>query len=399
MVAWPDARAFTRPVSELWAPEDLPDYDVYVSRRMDLGTVAAYVDSGLYGANPGGVFDSAAFAADVRLTFTNAMAYSPADSAFYAHAAALLGRFEARWCALPKETEVASSVAPLAGRSAAAGGATPAGAGAAGGAKAPAKKKSKKKKPTAGGAAATGGAVAATGAVPPLPNAGVAGAGETGAPVVPPKKKSHKKKKPPVDSGPSMKGVPLQKTTPAARGTVSHKKGAGSKKKGAAAAAAAAALASAGATTPTPAGAAMPALAGVVHEAAAVGAWHGDAAVGDTPQGVGVPPWSSPAGTSPSVAERSTPQAGSKKAAAAVAASARKAAAAEARRAASEAKAAALEERKAAQAAAAEEKRAAAAAAAEEKRAAAEERRLAAEAKKASAAAARAALPKSTAGQ
>jgi len=48
MLRSPEAAAFARPVSELWAAEDLPDYDVYVAQRMDLGTVASYMDGGYY---------------------------------------------------------------------------------------------------------------------------------------------------------------------------------------------------------------------------------------------------------------------------------------------------------------------------------------------------------------
>lgn len=83
-----DCWIFLEPVDvEKWA---LHDYHQIIGRPMDLGTVKKNLDAGAY-ASPDD------FAADVRLTFTNALTYNPQGHDVYKWAAYLLGWFDQMW--------------------------------------------------------------------------------------------------------------------------------------------------------------------------------------------------------------------------------------------------------------------------------------------------------------
>lgn len=136
-----DASSFSKPITSIWTPEQLPGYLDIVKRPMDLGTVLQNLHDGLYhtlppseGTGRGGggegtegaavqtagdamapdsraeltpfvaaakEFDPAAFAADVRLVFQNALAYNTPGDPFHTAATRLLGRFEDKFGSLP----------------------------------------------------------------------------------------------------------------------------------------------------------------------------------------------------------------------------------------------------------------------------------------------------------
>ncbi|XP_061359793.1 transcription factor GTE10-like [Gastrolobium bilobum] len=75
---------------------NIPDYFTVIKHPMDLGTVKSRITSGEY-SNP---MD---FAADVRLTFSNAMTYNPSSDDVYIMAEALSKVFEKRWKAIEKK--------------------------------------------------------------------------------------------------------------------------------------------------------------------------------------------------------------------------------------------------------------------------------------------------------
>ncbi|OAY66518.1 Transcription factor GTE4 [Ananas comosus] len=74
----------------------LRDYYAVIRSPMDLGTVRARLEKGRY-RSPG------AFAADVRLTFRNAMAYNFRGDDAYAMAEELSEVFETRWAEIEDE--------------------------------------------------------------------------------------------------------------------------------------------------------------------------------------------------------------------------------------------------------------------------------------------------------
>lgn len=136
-----DASSFSKPITSIWTPEQLPGYLDIVKRPMDLGTVLQNLQDGVYhtlppsrGASGGGAgvgtdgaareaagdavvpgagaevtplvaaareFDPAAFAADVRLVFQNALAYNTPGDPFHAAATRLLARFDDKFVSLP----------------------------------------------------------------------------------------------------------------------------------------------------------------------------------------------------------------------------------------------------------------------------------------------------------
>lgn len=99
MLMWPHAEDFARPVSEIWSADDLPGYSNVVRRPMDIGTVRRSMEQGVY-VTPSGTFHASACAADVSLTFANAMAYNAEGTPFHAEAKALATRFSERVAAL-----------------------------------------------------------------------------------------------------------------------------------------------------------------------------------------------------------------------------------------------------------------------------------------------------------
>ncbi|RZC17333.1 Transcription factor GTE10 isoform B [Glycine soja] len=83
---------------------NIPDYFTVIKHPMDLGTVKKRITSGEY-SNP---MD---FAADVRLTFENAMFYNPAGNDVHIMAETLSKFFETRWKAIEKKIPAIDSVA------------------------------------------------------------------------------------------------------------------------------------------------------------------------------------------------------------------------------------------------------------------------------------------------
>ncbi|CAN4082139.1 unnamed protein product [Withania somnifera] len=69
---------------------NIPDYFTIITKPMDLGTVKAKLDGNVY-------FDVDEFAADVRLTFANAMKYNPPNNDFHLMAKRLDNIFKQRW--------------------------------------------------------------------------------------------------------------------------------------------------------------------------------------------------------------------------------------------------------------------------------------------------------------
>ncbi|TKY73618.1 Transcription factor GTE10 [Spatholobus suberectus] len=82
---------------------NIPDYFTVIKYPMDLGTVKRRITSGEY-SNP---MD---FAADVRLTFSNAMTYNPPGNDVHIMAETLSKFFETRWKAIEKKIPVMNCV-------------------------------------------------------------------------------------------------------------------------------------------------------------------------------------------------------------------------------------------------------------------------------------------------
>ncbi|TVU43547.1 hypothetical protein EJB05_10026 [Eragrostis curvula] len=75
---------------------NIPDYFDHVKEPMDLGTVKKKLNAGIYPTPQD-------FAADVRLTFSNAMAYNPVNNDFHVMAKKLSKDFETRWRLIEKK--------------------------------------------------------------------------------------------------------------------------------------------------------------------------------------------------------------------------------------------------------------------------------------------------------
>ncbi|KAK7265581.1 hypothetical protein RJT34_33202 [Clitoria ternatea] len=87
-------KVFDKPVDVLkW---NIPDYFTIIKHPMDLGTVKKRLSSGEYSS----LVD---FAADVRLTFSNAMTYNPPGNDVHIMAETLSKYFETRWKPLEKK--------------------------------------------------------------------------------------------------------------------------------------------------------------------------------------------------------------------------------------------------------------------------------------------------------
>ncbi|KAK1427710.1 hypothetical protein QVD17_16403 [Tagetes erecta] len=85
----------------------IPDYHTVIKHPMDLGTVKARLKSGKY-VDPWG------FAADVRLTFSNAMTYNPRGNDVHVMAETLNKFFEVRWKPIEKKLPGATdSLVPM----------------------------------------------------------------------------------------------------------------------------------------------------------------------------------------------------------------------------------------------------------------------------------------------
>ncbi|KAJ0252940.1 Bromodomain-containing protein [Hirschfeldia incana] len=81
---------------------NLPDYLTIIKHPMDLGTVKKKLASGVYSSPH-------EFAADVRLTFANAMTYNPPGHDVHIMADILRKLFESRWKAIEKKLPACSS--------------------------------------------------------------------------------------------------------------------------------------------------------------------------------------------------------------------------------------------------------------------------------------------------
>jgi len=95
-----DARAFLKPVDELFTPEEIPGYFEIIQHPMDLGTVLYRMELGLY-RHPTmedtpkyAQFDLERFKADVRLVWENAMTYNLQGTPYHVTAAKLSETFE-----------------------------------------------------------------------------------------------------------------------------------------------------------------------------------------------------------------------------------------------------------------------------------------------------------------
>ncbi|KAI5569402.1 hypothetical protein BDE02_12G075000 [Populus trichocarpa] len=88
---------------------NIPDYFTIIKHPMDLGTVKSRIISGEYSSPLG-------FAADVRLTFANAMKYNPPGNDFHFMAETLSKFFEVRWKVIEKKIPVTADVEPVPSR-------------------------------------------------------------------------------------------------------------------------------------------------------------------------------------------------------------------------------------------------------------------------------------------
>ncbi|KAG8638723.1 transcription factor GTE8 isoform X2 [Manihot esculenta] len=82
---------------------NIPDYFTVIKNPMDLGTVKSKIASGAYSSPLG-------FAADVRLTFSNATKYNPPGNDVHFMAEALSKYFEVRWKVIEKKLPVTINV-------------------------------------------------------------------------------------------------------------------------------------------------------------------------------------------------------------------------------------------------------------------------------------------------
>ncbi|KAL7161784.1 hypothetical protein ACSBR2_042290 [Camellia fascicularis] len=89
--------AFNTPVDVVKL--NIPDYFDVIKHPMDLGTVKSKLLSGEYSSPLG-------FAADVKLTFSNAMTYNPRENDFHFMAETLGKYFEVRWKSIEKKVPV-----------------------------------------------------------------------------------------------------------------------------------------------------------------------------------------------------------------------------------------------------------------------------------------------------
>ncbi|XP_034211964.1 transcription factor GTE10-like isoform X2 [Prunus dulcis] len=91
LITHKDGWAFSKPVDPLSL--NIPDYFHIISHPMDLGTIKSKLEKNMYR-------NTEEFAADVRLTFSNAMVYNPPANIFHQMAKNLNKIFEMRWCLL-----------------------------------------------------------------------------------------------------------------------------------------------------------------------------------------------------------------------------------------------------------------------------------------------------------
>ncbi|XP_064995727.1 transcription factor GTE9-like isoform X2 [Musa acuminata AAA Group] len=82
---------------------NIPDYYTVIKHPMDFGTISTKLSSDAYPSPQG-------FAADVRLTFTNAMTYNPPSNSVHIMANKLSKFFETRWKTIEKKLAAADAV-------------------------------------------------------------------------------------------------------------------------------------------------------------------------------------------------------------------------------------------------------------------------------------------------
>ncbi|CAN1150198.1 Transcription factor GTE12 [Linum perenne] len=88
LIGHPDGWIFSKPVDIVELK--IPDYFTIISHPMDLGTISSKLSKKLYPSTED-------FAADVRLTFANAMLYNPPSNSVHMAAMGLGELFEMRW--------------------------------------------------------------------------------------------------------------------------------------------------------------------------------------------------------------------------------------------------------------------------------------------------------------
>lgn len=87
----PDGWIFSEPVDPVKL--QIPDYFSIITEPMDLGTIKSKLEGNMYSG-------AEEFAADVRLTFSNAMLYNPPENRVHESAKVLDGNFRRRWKSL-----------------------------------------------------------------------------------------------------------------------------------------------------------------------------------------------------------------------------------------------------------------------------------------------------------
>lgn len=88
---------------------NIPDYFTVIKHPMDLGTIKSKITSGQYS-------DPLGFAADVRLTFSNAVTYNPPQNDVHIMADTLRKYFEVRWKAIEKKLPVTADMTTVPSR-------------------------------------------------------------------------------------------------------------------------------------------------------------------------------------------------------------------------------------------------------------------------------------------
>ncbi|XP_027330871.1 transcription factor GTE12 isoform X1 [Abrus precatorius] len=94
LISHPYSWVFSKPVDPVAL--NIPDYFTIISRPMDLGTIKSKLEKNIYSG-------AEEFAADVRLTFSNAMTYNPPGNDVHLMAKELRKVFDRKWKDLDKK--------------------------------------------------------------------------------------------------------------------------------------------------------------------------------------------------------------------------------------------------------------------------------------------------------
>ncbi|KAF5475246.1 hypothetical protein F2P56_007075 [Juglans regia] len=100
LMSHPAGWVFNKPVDPVAL--NIPDYFTIISNPMDLGTIKFKLEKNMY-------FDTEGFAADIRLTFSNAMLYNPPGNSVHKMAQELNNVFETRWKSFGEKWDYESS--------------------------------------------------------------------------------------------------------------------------------------------------------------------------------------------------------------------------------------------------------------------------------------------------